>query len=136
MPAVEVGRVCVKTTGREADKKCVIVDVVDKNFVLVTGPRSASGVKRRRVNVNHLKLTEETVKIKRGATDEEVAQALGVPEKTEKAEKTKKPEKLEKIEKPKESEKPKEPKEIEKSEETEKPEKLEKPKKPRKKKAE
>jgi len=123
----------VKTTGREADKKCVIVDVVDKNFVLVTGPRSASGVKRRRVNVNHLKLTEEIVKIKRGATDEEVAQALGVPEKTEK---TKKPEKLEKIEKPKESEKPKEPKEIEKPEESEKPEKIEKPKKPKKKKAE
>jgi len=133
MPAVEVGRVCVKTTGREADKKCVIVDVVDKNFVLVTGPRSASGVKRRRVNVNHLKLTEEIVKIKRGATDEEVAQALGVPEKTEK---TKKPEKLEKIEKPKESEKPKEPKEIEKPEESEKPEKIEKPKKPKKKKVE
>jgi large subunit ribosomal protein L14e len=133
MPAVEVGRVCVKTTGREADKKCVIVDVVDKNFVLVTGPRSASGVKRRRVNVNHLKLTEEIVKIKRGATDEEVAQALGVPEKTEK---TKKPEKLEKIEKPKESEKPKEPKEIEKPEESERPEKIEKPKKPKKKKVE
>jgi large subunit ribosomal protein L14e len=133
MPAVEVGRVCVKTTGREADKKCVIVDVVDKNFVLVTGPRSASGVKRRRVNVNHLKLTEEIVKIKRGATDEEVAQALGVPEKTEK---TEKPEKLEKIEKPKESEKPKEPKEIEKPEESEKPEKIEKPKKPKKKKVE
>jgi large subunit ribosomal protein L14e len=115
MPAVEVGRVCVKTTGREADKKCVIVDVVDKNFVLVTGPRSASGVKRRRVNVNHLKLTEEIVKIKRGATDEEVAQALGVPEKPEKSKK---------------------PEESKKSEETEKPEKLEKPKKPRKKKAE
>jgi large subunit ribosomal protein L14e len=90
MPAVEVGRLCVKTTGREADKKCVIVDVVDKNFVLVTGPKSASGVKRRRVNVNHLILTEEIVKIKRGATDEEVAQALGVPEKPEKPEKPKK----------------------------------------------
>jgi large subunit ribosomal protein L14e len=130
MPAVEVGRVCVKTTGREADKKCVIVDVVDKNFVLVTGPRSASGVKRRRVNVNHLKLTEEIVKIKRGATDEEVAQALGVPEKPEKAEK---PEKTKEPEKPEKSKKPEESK---KSEETEKPEKLEKPKKPRKKKAE
>jgi large subunit ribosomal protein L14e len=90
MPAVEVGRVCVKTTGREADKNCVIVDVVDKNFVLVTGPKSASGVKRRRVNVNHLKLTEEIIKIKRGATDEEVAQALGLPEKSEEPEKPKK----------------------------------------------
>jgi large subunit ribosomal protein L14e len=104
MPAVEVGRLCVKTTGREADKKCVIVDVVDKNFVLVTGPKSASGVKRRRVNVNHLILTEEIVKIKRGATDEEVTQALGMPEKAKKPEK---PEKSEKSEKPKKSKKKK-----------------------------
>jgi large subunit ribosomal protein L14e len=82
MPAIEVGRVCVKMTGREAGKRCVIVDVIDKNFVLVTGPKSATGVKRRRVNVNHLNLTEEKVKIKRGAADQEVAQALGTPEKS------------------------------------------------------
>ena len=80
MPAIEVGRVCVKATGREAGKQCVIVDLIDKNFVLVTGPRSATGVKRRRVNVNHIKPTDEKIKIKRGATDEEVAQALGVPD--------------------------------------------------------
>ena len=101
MPAIEVGRVCVKTTGREAEKKCVIVDIIDKNFVLVTGPKSTSDVKRRRVNVNHLKLTEEIIKIKRGATDEEVAQVLGVPEKA------KKPEKTEKSEKPKKPKKKK-----------------------------
>jgi large subunit ribosomal protein L14e len=84
MPAIEVGRVCVKVTGREAGKRCVIVDVIDKNFVLVTGPKSATGVKRRRVNINHLNLTEEKVKIKRGAADEEVAQAVGAPAKSEK----------------------------------------------------
>lgn len=78
MPAIEVGRVCVKVTGREAGKRCVIVDLIDKNFVLVTGPRSVTGVKRRRVNVNHVKPTEEKVKVKRGASDEEVSQALGV----------------------------------------------------------
>jgi large subunit ribosomal protein L14e len=83
MPAIEVGRVCVKMTGREAGKRCVIVDVIDKNFVLVTGPKSATGVKRRRVNVNHLNLTEEKVKIKRGAADEEVAQAIGASGKSE-----------------------------------------------------
>ncbi len=33
MPAVEVGRVCMKLAGREAGKKCVVVDVIDKNFV-------------------------------------------------------------------------------------------------------
>ncbi len=86
MPAIEVGRICVKKTGREAGKRCVIVDIIDKNFVLITGPKSVTGVKRRRVNVNHINVTEETIKIKRGASDEEVAQALGVPQKTEKPE--------------------------------------------------
>ena len=83
MPAIEVGRICVKATGREAGKRCVIVDLIDKNFVLVTGPLSVTGVKRRRVNVNHIKPTEEKVKIKRGATDEQVAELLGVKEEPE-----------------------------------------------------
>ena len=76
MPAIEIGRICIKTSGREAGKRCVIIDIMDKNFVLVTGPKSMSGVKRRRVNINHLELTEELVKIKRGATDKEVTQSL------------------------------------------------------------
>ena len=76
MPAIEVGRICVKVAGREAGKRCVIVDIIDKNFVLITGPKSITGVKRRRVNVNHIKPTEEKIKIKRGASDEEVAKAL------------------------------------------------------------
>lgn len=76
MPAIEVGRICVKTAGREAGKLCVVVDVIDKNFVLVTGPKEITGVKRRRANINHLKPTERKVKIKRRATDEEVIKAL------------------------------------------------------------
>ncbi|MDH7564322.1 MAG: 50S ribosomal protein L14e [Candidatus Bathyarchaeota archaeon] len=76
MPAIEVGRVCVKLCGREAGRRCVIVDVADKSFVSVTGPKSVTGVKRRRVNVNHIEPTPETIEIKRGASDEEVAEAL------------------------------------------------------------
>ncbi len=45
MVAIEVGRICVKTAGREIGKRCVIVDVIDKNYVLVTGPKSLSGVR-------------------------------------------------------------------------------------------
>ncbi|MDW8048633.1 MAG: 50S ribosomal protein L14e [Nitrososphaerota archaeon] len=76
MPAIEVGRICVKLRGREAGKKCVIVDLIDKNFALITGPKSLTGVRRRRVNINHLRPMEEKIEIKRGATDEEVAEAL------------------------------------------------------------
>lgn len=76
MPAIEVGRICVKQAGREARKKCVIVDVMDRSFVLVTGPLKVTGVKRRRVNTNHVVPLQDTIKIKRGASDEVVAEAL------------------------------------------------------------
>ena len=83
MPAIEVGRVCVKMAGRESGRKCVIVDVMDKSFVLVTGPKKVSGVKRRRVNINHVAPTEETIEIRRGASDEEVIQMIDAAGKTD-----------------------------------------------------
>jgi large subunit ribosomal protein L14e len=82
MPGMEVGRVCVKLSGRETGKKCVVVDVVDKNFVLVTGPKSVSGVRRRRTNVDHLEPTSEVVELKKGAADEDVEKAITKSKKT------------------------------------------------------
>ncbi len=76
MPAVEVGRICVKTSGRESGKKCVIVDVMDKSFALITGPKAVTGVKRKRVNLNHIMTLEDKVDVKRGASDEEVTSVL------------------------------------------------------------
>ncbi len=76
MPAIEVGRLCVKTRGREAGRKCVIVEIVDDNFVVITGPRDVSGVKRRRANINHIEVLPEKVDIEPGASDDEVRQAL------------------------------------------------------------
>jgi large subunit ribosomal protein L14e len=82
MASFEVGRVCVKLSGRETGKKCVIVDVVDKNFVLITGPKSVTGVRRRRTNVDHLEPTAEIVELKKGAEDNEVEKALTKGKKT------------------------------------------------------
>jgi len=76
MPAIEVGRLCVKQAGRECCHKCVVIDVMDKSFVLVTGPKKLTGVKRRRVNINHIMPLEDKIEIKRAASDDEVAQAL------------------------------------------------------------
>lgn len=76
MPVVEVGRVCVKVAGREAGRKAVLVDIVDDNFVVVTGPRSLTGIKRRKVNVKHIEVLDKKVEIARGASDEEVMKAL------------------------------------------------------------
>jgi large subunit ribosomal protein L14e len=76
VPAIEVGRICVKLSGREAGRKCIIVDVVDKSFVLVTGPKTVTGIRRRRANVNHVEPLKEKLEIKKGASDEEVSEAL------------------------------------------------------------
>ena len=76
MTAIDIGRVCVKLLGREAGKKCIVVDIVDKNFVLITGPKQLNGVKRRRVNVGHIEPTERKADIKRGESDEELIKAL------------------------------------------------------------
>lgn len=76
MPAIEIGRICVKVAGREAGRKCVIVDIIDENFVLVTGPKQLSGVKRRKANIKHLEPTDKSIKIHRGASDEEVLKAI------------------------------------------------------------
>ena len=76
MPAIEVGRICIKQAGRENGKKCVVIDVMDKSFVLVTGPTKITGIKRRRVNINHIMPLEDKIEVKRGASDEEVTQAL------------------------------------------------------------
>ena len=37
MASIEVGRVCIKTAGREAGEKCAIVEIIDENFVEVVG---------------------------------------------------------------------------------------------------
>jgi large subunit ribosomal protein L14e len=76
MPAIEVGRICVKQVGRETSKKCIVIDMMDKSFVLVTGPKKITGIKRRRVNINHLMPLQDKIEVKRGASDEEVTQAL------------------------------------------------------------
>jgi large subunit ribosomal protein L14e len=91
LPAIEVGRICVKIVGREAGKQCIIADVVDKNFVLITGPKTVSGIKRRRANISHIEPTSEKIEIKRGATDEEIVEALKTAGKLEEMAKTVKP---------------------------------------------
>jgi large subunit ribosomal protein L14e len=72
---MEVGRLAVIIAGRRAGEKVVVVDVIDRNFVLVTGA-GLNKVKRRRMNVKHLEPLPEKVSIERGADDEAVKAAL------------------------------------------------------------
>jgi len=60
MPAIEVGRICVKIAGREAGEKCVIVEVIDDNFVEVVG----TSMKNRKCNIKHLEPVDQKIEIK------------------------------------------------------------------------
>lgn len=68
---LEVGRVCVKTAGRTASSICVVVDLIDKNFVLVDG-----NIKRKKCNIMHLEPLPKKLEISKGADTSEVLSAL------------------------------------------------------------
>jgi len=72
MSVYDIGRVCVKTVGREAGKYCVIVDVIDKNYLLIDGLL----VRRRRTNFKHVEPLPDIVEIKKGADHAEVEAAI------------------------------------------------------------
>jgi len=65
---MEVGRLCVKIAGREAGKKCVVVELIDKTFALVDGQ-----VRRKKCNLSHLEPLDTVLKIKKGASSGDVA---------------------------------------------------------------
>ena len=72
MSVYDIGRVCIKTMGREAGNYCVIVDVIDKNYVIIDGLK----VRRRRANFNHVEPTTDMVDIKKGADHQAVEAAI------------------------------------------------------------
>ncbi len=77
MNMFDVGRVVVKIAGRDAGKKAVIIDVLDRNYVLIDG-----ATRRRKVNMSHLEPLPQTLEIEKGASHEEVAKlfkAAGLP---------------------------------------------------------
>ncbi len=58
--------------GREAGKYGVIVDIVDKNYLLIDGLK----IRRRRANYNHIEILPETIDIQKGASHEDVEAAI------------------------------------------------------------
>ncbi|MBW2985093.1 50S ribosomal protein L14e [Candidatus Woesearchaeota archaeon] len=63
----EVGRLCVKIAGRDAGKKCVIVDVLKDNYVMIDGT-----TRRRKCNTAHLEPLDKVIKIKKNASHADV----------------------------------------------------------------
>ena len=66
-----IGRLAIKLYGKEAGRHCVIVDQVNENYVIIDG-----NLKRRKCNLKHLELTEKILDIKKGASAEEVKEAM------------------------------------------------------------
>ena len=136
----ETGRICMKTAGREAGRFCVVIGKEkgeEKEFVVVTGPKIITKVRRRKCNVHHLEPTAVKISIKENATDNEVMKAFEKSDIYKKLNLQKPtPEQIKLAEEAKERHKakPKEEKREEKKEEK-KPEKKKekKPEKPKKK---
>ena len=71
-----LGRVCVKLRGRDAGLKGVVVSTHDRQYVTLTGPKTLTGLRRRKVNIQHILPTPKSVKISANASDEEVLKAI------------------------------------------------------------
>ena len=71
MAVFEVGRVCMKIAGRDARKKCVVVDILDNTYVMIDGE-----TRRRKCNIAHLEPLNLAVGIKANASNEEIVKAL------------------------------------------------------------
>ena len=69
--SLEIGRLCIKTSGQEKGKECVVVDVPGKTFVLIDG-----NVKRRKCNIAHLRPTPTLLGIKKNASTSEVKEIM------------------------------------------------------------
>jgi large subunit ribosomal protein L14e len=67
----EIGRLCLKIAGRDANKKCLIVNVIDEQFVMIDGQ-----TRRRKCNIIHLEPLDKVIKIKKDASNKDVVAAL------------------------------------------------------------
>ena len=71
MSLYNVGRVCLKIAGRDAGRKCVVVEQVDNNFVMIDGD-----VRRKKVNIKHLEPLSQEIDLKDKASHDDVKKAF------------------------------------------------------------
>ncbi|MBI2671009.1 hypothetical protein HYX18_03470 [Candidatus Woesearchaeota archaeon] len=88
-----IGRICIKTAGRDKDRVGIVIDLINDKFVLIDG-----NVRRKRCNISHLEPLPEIVNIDKNAPVEIVKKelsALGyrIVEKTKKIKNQKDPSK-------------------------------------------
>ncbi len=77
MSLFEIGRVCLKIAGRDAGRKCVVVESAGEGYVVVDG-----STRRKKVNVKHLEPLSQMLDLKGKASHDVVKKAfekLGLP---------------------------------------------------------
>jgi large subunit ribosomal protein L14e len=113
---IDIGRLCVKTAGRDAGKKCVIIEILDDNHALIDGE-----TRRRKCNLKHLEPLAKTITV--GAKRDHASiialfKKAGLkPRETKPKQKTERVKKQRKQKEKKEAKKPKAEKKAKKKEE-------------------
>jgi ribosomal protein L14E/L6E/L27E len=72
MAMITVGNICIKNRGRDGGRRCVVMSLVDANYVEVL---CASRKKRRRCSIHHLEPIGQSIELK--GSDEEIRKLLG-----------------------------------------------------------
>ena len=68
---IEIGRLCIKIAGRDAGKKCIIIDILDDKYVLIDGE-----TRKRECNILHMEPITQDIKIEKNASHSDLAKAL------------------------------------------------------------
>lgn len=68
---MEVGRLCLKIAGRDANQQCVIVDVIDNSYVMIDGQ-----TRRKKCNMKHLEPLNKVLKLRKNASHDTVVKAF------------------------------------------------------------
>jgi len=69
---MEIGQLCIKTKGREAGRKVVVLSEIKAGKVLIDGEK----IKRKECNVLHLFPLKEKIKITKDTKHEDVVKII------------------------------------------------------------
>ena len=68
---IEIGRLCVKTSGRDSGNFCVVISDENKGYVTIDG-----NVRRKKCNLNHLEFLDKVLKVKKDEKSETIQKLL------------------------------------------------------------
>ncbi|MEK6874814.1 MAG: hypothetical protein AABX52_03645 [Nanoarchaeota archaeon] len=69
MNMIGIGQVCVKIAGRDAGKRCVVIDMINAQYALIDGE-----TRRRKCNIIHLDPTLEHLDIEQNAPRDDLVE--------------------------------------------------------------